>query len=89
MTHAADMGHECRRYEHRADASTTNPADDGQIKGGPVYWNRADGAGPWMYVWSDGCNHFNAYHFNGATFDTTPVSQSTLLSPRAVRRAAC
>ena len=33
-----------------------------------------------MYVWSDGCNHFNAYHFNGTTFDTPPVSQSTILS---------
>jgi hypothetical protein len=33
-----------------------------------------------MYVWSDGCNSLNAYHFNGTTFDTSPVSQSTILS---------
>ncbi|HKE49203.1 MAG TPA: PQQ-binding-like beta-propeller repeat protein [Rhodanobacteraceae bacterium] len=55
--------------------------DHEQIKGGPVYWNRNGGLGPWMYVWSDGCNHFNAYRFNGTDFDLPPVSQSTMLSP--------
>ncbi|MGA3293854.1 MAG: hypothetical protein ABSE45_07720 [Candidatus Acidiferrales bacterium] len=44
---------------------------------GPVYYDRTIGPGPWMYVW--GFNNFlNAYHFNGTTFDTTPVSTGTI-----------
>ncbi len=46
------------------------------LGGGPVYWNRSGGFGPWLYVWADQDN-LKAYHFNGSTFDTTPVSQST------------
>ncbi|HEV7491382.1 MAG TPA: PQQ-binding-like beta-propeller repeat protein [Rhodanobacteraceae bacterium] len=84
MTHTADLGHEMTgdlQIPQEFDNSR-NPGDADQIKGGPVYWNRDSGLGPWMYVWSDGNNHFNAYHFNGATFDLPPVSQSTALSPQ-------
>ncbi len=55
----------------------------GEIKGGPVYWNRAGGLGPWLYVWSNGGDYLKAYHFNGATlgtFNATPVSQSAIPS---------
>ncbi len=52
----------------------------GEIKGGPVYWNRAGGLGPWLYVWSNGGDYAKAYHFNGATFDATPISQSAIPS---------
>ena len=81
MTHTADMGHETGD-----DAQIVQEFQNGQgqqIKGGPVYWNRfgvsAD-VGPWMYVWADNHSRLNAYHFNGTTFDTTPISQSTLVS---------
>jgi hypothetical protein len=53
----------------------------GEIKGGPVYWNRSGGVGPWMYVWSDGCDFLKAFHFNGTTFDAAIASKSRLVSP--------
>jgi hypothetical protein len=83
VTHTADMGHESPNDVNIVQVfdNSVTPGDNSQIKGGPVYWNRDSGLGPWMYVWSDGCNHFKAYHFNGATFDLPPVSQSTMLSP--------
>ncbi|HET7923443.1 MAG TPA: DUF1735 domain-containing protein, partial [Rhodanobacteraceae bacterium] len=82
VTHTGNMGHRTTNDVGIVQVfDNSNPAgSNDQIKGGPVYWNRDGGAGPWMYVWSDGCNHFNAYRFNGTTFDTTPVSQSTILS---------
>ncbi len=82
VTHTADMGHRTTNDVGIVQSfDNSNPAgSNDQIKGGPVYWNREGGVGPWMYVWSDGCNHFNAYNFNGTTFDTPPVSQSTVLS---------
>jgi len=83
LMHTASMGHESaddtnivQRFDNSGAPNTFD-----QIKGGPVYWNRSGGVGPWMYVWSDGCNHFNAYHFNGSDFDLPPASQSTMLSP--------
>jgi hypothetical protein len=83
VTHTSNMGHRTSNDVGIVQVfDNSNPAgSNDQIKGGPVYWNRDGGAGPWMYVWSDGCNRFNAYRFNGAAFDTPPVSQSTILSP--------
>jgi hypothetical protein len=83
VTRTSNMGHRTAGDVGIVQVfDNSNPAgSNDQIKGGPVYWNRNGGAGPWMYVWSDGCNHFNAYHFDGTTFDTPPVSQSTILSP--------
>ena len=53
----------------------------GEIKGGPVYWNRTGSTlGPWMYVWAEN-DYLKAYHFNGKTFDTSTVSQNTFLTP--------
>ena len=52
----------------------------GEIKGGPIYWNRSGGTGPWMYVWAAN-DHLKAYHFNGSKFDTVPVSQGTIQAP--------
>jgi hypothetical protein len=83
LTHTTDMGHRTTNDVGIVQSfDNSNPAgSNNQIKGGPVYWNRDGGLGPWMYVWSDGCNYFNAYNFNGTTFDTTPpISHSTVLS---------
>lgn len=83
VTHVGNLGHRMTDDIGIVQSfDNSNPAgSNDQIKGGPVYWNRDGGLGPWMYVWSDGHNSFNAYRFNGATFDVGPVSQSTLLSP--------
>jgi len=79
VMHATSLGH-----ESAGDANIVQVFSNGgqQIKGGPVYWNRTGGAGPWMYVWSDSHSPMKAYRFNAAagTFDTTPASQSTLFS---------
>ncbi|MGN6518724.1 MAG: COG1470 family protein, partial [Dokdonella sp.] len=79
VTYTTSLGH-----ESAGDANIVQVFSNGgqQIKGGPVYWNRAGGVGPWMYVWSDSQSPMKAYHFNAAagTFDTTPASQSTLFS---------
>jgi PQQ-like domain len=50
------------------------------IRGGPVYWNRSGGLGPWLYVWTDFSLPM-AFHFNGSTFDPSPVSQGTITAP--------
>jgi hypothetical protein len=51
-----------------------------EIHGGPVFWNRASGAGPTMYVWPNQIA-LQGYQFNGSTFNTTPISQSTIVAP--------
>jgi len=55
-------------------------AGGGYIMGGPTYYYRSTGPGPWMYVWT-GSHNLIAFHFNGTTFDTNPVSQSTVVGP--------
>jgi hypothetical protein len=83
LTRTDDLGHRSSNDVNIVQVFENSRTHDDyeQIKGGPVYWNRDGGVGPWMYVWSDGCNNFNAYRFNGTDFDTPPVSQSTILSP--------
>ena len=49
----------------------------GQIKGGPVYWDRISSDGPALFIWADN-DALKAYHFNGTTFDPSPISQSTI-----------
>jgi len=83
VTRTGDLGHESADDTNIVQVFENSRSHDeyDQVKGGTVYWNRDGGVGPWMYVWSDGCNHFNAYKFNGTDFDLPPVSQSTVLSP--------
>ena len=87
MTHTTDMGHlgvgsaNTNIAQFFANCPNTNPAQFcDQIKGGPVFWNREDGFGPWMYVWPDDHNTLRAYSFNGTTFDPAPVQESLLFS---------
>jgi len=51
-----------------------------EIHAGPVFWNRASGAGPTLYVWPNNIG-LQAYQFNGATFNANPISQSTIDAP--------
>jgi hypothetical protein len=76
--HKGNLGHEVTGNTQIVQSLNNN---GGEVKGGPVYWNRSGGVGPWMYVWSNGCDYLKAYHFNGSTFDTAVVSQSTIASP--------
>jgi hypothetical protein len=78
VMHTGNLGHEQAGNGQIVQSLANN---GGEVKGGPVYWNRSGGAGPWMYVWSDNCDFLKAYHFNGTTFDTGIVSESTILSP--------
>ena len=51
-------------------------AISGRIMGGPVYWN-SPSLGPLVYLWGP-AQIMQAWSFNGQTFQTTPVSQSTI-----------
>lgn len=42
-----------------------------EIKGGPAFWTSGS-LGPMMYLWDEYSN-LQAFHFNGLTFDTTPI----------------
>jgi hypothetical protein len=53
-------------------------AISGRIMGAPVYWNSPT-LGPVVYMWGDG-EPLRAWSFNGQTFQTSPVSQSTILN---------
>ena len=50
----------------------------GQLRGGPVYWQRSAGSGgPLMYNWG-ATDALKAFAFNGATFSTTPSATWTV-----------
>ena len=57
----------------------------GHIHGAPVYWRGPQG--PLIYVWGER-SYFSAYHFNGTTFDTTAVMQSSFPAPDGMPGAA-
>jgi hypothetical protein len=78
VMHVGSLGHE---QTGNGQIVQSLPNHGGEVKGGPVYWNRSGGVGPWMYVWSNGGDVAKAYHFNGATFDTGVISQGTIASP--------
>ena len=50
----------------------------GHIHGSPAYWNGP--SGPWVYVWGEE-DYLKAFAFNGSTFNTTPISESTYPAP--------
>jgi hypothetical protein len=54
------------------------PAISGLIMGAPVYWNSPI-LGPVVYMWG-ASEPLRAWSFNGQTFQTSPVSQSTMLN---------
>jgi hypothetical protein len=47
----------------------------GHVHGAPVYWNSPT-RGPLVYVWTEN-DFLKAFHFNGTTFDTSPVMLSS------------
>ncbi|GEM_PF-612178 len=82
LTPTSNMGHEQTGNGQIPQLLTLNSNGGFITGGGPVFWNRTSGAGPTMYVAPDGANGFvTAYHFNGSTFDPTPISQSSTPAP--------
>jgi hypothetical protein len=73
----SNLGHEQSGNNQIVQHFSTN---GGEIKGGPVFWNRTSGAGPTMYVWPENTS-LQAYQFNGSTFGTIPISQSAIVAP--------
>jgi hypothetical protein len=59
--------------ESQTDAGVAQEwtATTGEIHGVPVFWH-SPSLGPLLYLWT-GPDVLKAFHFNGATFDTTPV----------------
>jgi len=68
---------------HEASGNTTALQDflvNGAIHAGPVFWNRTTGAGPTLYVWGANSNPLKALQFTGTSFNTSPISESTILT---------
>src|ERR1700693_5704903 len=68
---------------HEASGNTTALQDflvNGAIHAGPVFWNRTTGAGPTLYVWGANANPLKALQFTGTSFNTSPISESTILT---------
>ena len=74
LMHTSSMGH-----ERTGNGQIVQILSGGYFTGGgPSFWNRTSGAGPTMYIWADDSSLGQAFHFNGTTFDTTPISQSVV-----------
>jgi hypothetical protein len=54
--------------------------------GGPIYWNSPN-FGPVIYLWGAG-DFLKAWQFNGQSFQTRPVSQSTIQSVQGLSNTA-
>ena len=79
MLNTASLGHEQSGNNQIVQSFAT--AQTGEIHGGPVFWNRTTNDGPTMYVWPNNGGSMEAYQFNGSTFNTTPISQSSITAP--------
>ena len=56
----------------------TGSVTSDHIHGAPAYWNGP--GGPRIYVWGEQ-DKLKSFLFNGSTFNTTPISQSTYPAP--------
>ena len=61
-------------------------ATSGIIMIGPIYWNSPN-HGPVVYLWGPG-DYLKAFEFLNGSFQTTPISQSTMTSPGGNSNAA-
>ena len=77
LLNSSALGHEVS-----GDTQTVqNFALSGPIHAGPAFWNRTTGAGPTLYAWPANYGALEALQFTGSGFNTTPLSQSTILNP--------
>src|SRR6516162_483620 len=77
LMNTSNLGHEQSGNGQIVQSFSTTGSE---IHSGPVFWNRTTGAGPTMYVWPSNIG-LQAYEFNGSTFNTNPISQSTIVAP--------
>jgi hypothetical protein len=61
-------------------------ATSGIIMIGPIYWNSPN-HGPVVYLWGPG-DYLKAFEFLNGSFQTSPISQSTMTSPAGNSNAA-
>ncbi|MGA7766964.1 MAG: IPT/TIG domain-containing protein [Candidatus Sulfotelmatobacter sp.] len=61
-------------------------ATSGKIMIGPIYWNSPN-HGPVVYLWGPG-DYLKAFEFLNGSFQTTPISQSTMTNPAGNSNAA-
>lgn len=81
LTSTTSLGHEQIGDTQIAQVLNNN---GGEIKSGPVYWNRMANGGvdnPWMYVWSDGGDVLKAYTFVTSSGQFVYATQGNLASP--------
>ncbi len=64
----------------------TNVYPNGMIMGGPVFWNSPNN-GPVIYLWGPG-DVSKAWQLVGQTFNTTPISQGTILNSSGISNLA-
>jgi hypothetical protein len=76
VLNTASLGHEQAGNNQIVQHFTTTGSE---IHGGPVFWNRTTAPGPTLYIWPDNIR-LQAYQFNGATFNTIPTSQSSVVA---------
>jgi hypothetical protein len=69
LLNSANLGHEQTGNGQIPQVLSVSPGL--RTKGGPVYWESST-LGPLIYTWNES-SYLEAYHFNGSTFDTTPV----------------
>jgi hypothetical protein len=56
------------------------PISAGELRGGPVYWQRSSAnGGPLLYNWGEN-DRLKAFPFNGSTFATTPSAQGSVVN---------
>jgi len=77
LMNTSNLGHEQSGNGQIVQSFSTTGSE---IHSGPVFWNRTTGAGPTMYAWPSNIG-LQAYEFNGSTFNTNPISQSTIVAP--------
>ncbi len=73
VVNTANMGHEWAGDSQIVQSFNVG----GSIYPGPAFYNHTDGLGPSLYIWPQS-GYLAAYHFNGTTFDTPPVSKSLI-----------
>jgi len=82
LVNTANMGHENGTdnvvQEFQATFLQNNGGNTVHIHGGPVYFN--NGSAQYVYLWGEN-DWLRCYQFNGSSFNSTSVAQSSMLSP--------
>jgi hypothetical protein len=77
VMNTAQLGHEKSGNNQIVQHFSTT---GGEIHAGPVFWNRTTDSGPTLYIWSDDI-YLQAFQFTGTSFNTAPISQSSIAAP--------